>query len=53
MAATAYLLSNRLTPFLAAPISVVAYAAALWATGGIQPDQVAMIKGFFRRKFAR
>ena len=53
MAGTAYLLSNRLNPFIAAPISVAVYVAALWVTGGIQPDQVAMLKGFFRRKFSR
>jgi O-antigen/teichoic acid export membrane protein len=53
MAGSAYLLSNRVSPFVAAPISVVVYVVALWASGGIQRAQIEMITGFFRRKFAR
>lgn len=52
MAAAAYLLA-WLTPFIAAPISVFAYVAALWLSGGLEPEYVARIREFFARKLAR
>jgi O-antigen/teichoic acid export membrane protein len=52
MAGTAYLL-RQVSPFVAAPLSVLVYAIGLWASGGIRPEQMAMLTGFFRRKFQR
>ena len=52
MAGTALLL-RWLTPFVAAPIAVAAYAAALWFSGGLEPDQVTALRGFLVRKFGK
>ena len=42
-----------LSPFLAAPIAVAAYAGALFAVGGIEKEQLAMLRSFVARKAAR
>ena len=52
MALVAILLRGA-TVFVAAPASVLAYTVALWAMGGIEEDQVAMIKSMFARKLGR
>ncbi len=41
------------TPWLAAPLSVLAYAACLYAIGGIEPSQIAAIRSIFRRRFGK
>jgi O-antigen/teichoic acid export membrane protein len=43
MAGAARLLSG-ITPFVAAPISVIAYATCLWAIGGLGKEQLQMLK---------
>jgi O-antigen/teichoic acid export membrane protein len=49
MVAASWLLA-RLTPFLAAPLSLAAYLLALWALGGVEPEQVqALRQGLARR----
>jgi len=52
MAVVAYLLRS-ITPFVAAPIAVLAYAGGLWVLGGVDPDLLAAARGFFSRKFAK
>jgi O-antigen/teichoic acid export membrane protein len=52
MAAAAFALS-RLTPFIAAPVALCAYAAGLWASGGLSREQVALLRDAVRRKVAR
>jgi O-antigen/teichoic acid export membrane protein len=49
MAVTARLLSG-FSPFLAAPVSVAAYAASLWVSGGRDADQTQMIRDIIARK---
>jgi O-antigen/teichoic acid export membrane protein len=53
MALVAYLMRSILPAFVAAPIAVVTYGIALWATGAIEKSQIAQIKGVISRKFAR
>jgi O-antigen/teichoic acid export membrane protein len=45
--------ARPLTPWLGAPISVIAYALALWATGGVDSDQIAAARAAIARKFSR
>jgi hypothetical protein len=52
MVATARALS-ALSPFLVAPIAVIAYAFTLWITGGIEPNQIAAVREIVRRKLLR
>jgi O-antigen/teichoic acid export membrane protein len=52
MAVTARLL-HFLTPFVAAPLALAAYAAGLWFTGELEPSHVSKVVGFFRRKLGR
>lgn len=46
-------LAQSLTPWLAAPLSVIAYGVALWLTGGVDRDQIAAAKSTIFRKFSR
>jgi PST family polysaccharide transporter len=46
-------LLRSLTPFVAAPIAVVAYAGVLWAIGGVDKQQVQMVKDVIARKTRR
>jgi O-antigen/teichoic acid export membrane protein len=52
MAATARLLSG-ITPFVAAPLAVVAYVACLSVTGGLDKAQLAALRGFVTKKLNR
>jgi O-antigen/teichoic acid export membrane protein len=52
MGGTAWLL-HTITPFVAAPIAVAAYAGVLVAVGGIEKDQLNAVRSFLSRKFAR
>jgi len=52
MAATAHLLS-WLTPFVAAPISVVVYFGCLVVTGALDKDQIEKLKDAIARKLTR
>jgi O-antigen/teichoic acid export membrane protein len=52
MALVAWLL-RAFNPFLAAPIAVLGYAAALWATGEIDRSHIAKIRGVIGRKLLR
>lgn len=52
MAVTARVL-HSLTPFVAAPLALAAYAAGLWFTGELEPAHVSKVVGFFRRKLGR
>ncbi len=42
----------RTLPYLALPLSVGAYAAVLWALGGLDRDILDLLRGLFRRKLA-
>lgn len=53
MALVAHLLKPWLSPFIGAPIAVTAYGVALWATGGVDPDQMAQLKAQLGKRFAR
>jgi Na+-driven multidrug efflux pump len=44
---------SGITPFVAAPISVVAYGLCLWATGGLDSEQLAMLRSAIGRRFSR
>jgi len=52
MVAAARLLSH-VTPFVAAPLAVAAYVTCLWATGGLDKEQVEAIRGMIARKIMR
>ena len=52
MVVTARLL-RPINPFVAAPISVLAYTGCLWATGGLNKEQLQILRGMFKRKGAR
>jgi hypothetical protein len=52
MALVARLLRS-VTPFVAAPVALLAYGAALWLTGEIGPAHVAKIRGVVQRRLAR
>jgi len=52
MVLTARLLAGA-PSFLAAPISVAAYAVCLWLIGGLDEEQTGMIRGIIARKLAR
>jgi hypothetical protein len=52
MASIAWLLRG-LTPFVAAPLSVVGYCVAVWLTGGVDRDQMDKLFAFFRQKLSR
>src|SRR5262249_42322469 len=52
MALVAWLLRAQ-NPFLAAPVALLAYGAALWLTGEIDRSHFEKIFGFFSRKFSR
>ncbi|MEO8905005.1 MAG: oligosaccharide flippase family protein [Polyangiaceae bacterium] len=52
MALVARLLKG-FSPFLGAPLAVLAYVIALWATGGVEKQQVAAVRAFVSRKFSR
>lgn len=51
--AVAARLARPLTLFVAAPISVVVYAAALLLTGAVEKEQAEAIRAFLGRRFAR
>ncbi|MEP7053169.1 MAG: hypothetical protein ABJB12_22580, partial [Pseudomonadota bacterium] len=53
MAVVSRLLHPFMSPFVSAPIAVVAYGLALWGSGGLEKEQIARIKGFVARKLAR
>lgn len=42
--------TRRITPYLAAPISVLVYAVALWMTRAIDQEQIESGRAFIRRK---
>ncbi|HZU82174.1 MAG TPA: oligosaccharide flippase family protein [Polyangiaceae bacterium] len=42
---------SRITPFVAAPISVLVYLACLWMTGALKSDDLALVRGVVARKF--
>ena len=46
-------LTRSITPFVAAPLAVLAYAGALWATGEIDRSQLDKIRDAIARKFSR
>jgi O-antigen/teichoic acid export membrane protein len=46
-------LARPLTPFLGAPVSLLAYAAVLWLTGGVDDNQVAGMRRTLQRGFSR
>lgn len=52
MAAAAILLSD-VTPFIAAPIAVTAYALTLWLTGGVDRAHLAAVIAVLKRKVNR
>lgn len=52
MAAVAWLLRS-ITPFVAAPVAVVSYGAALWLTGEIDRSHVAKVTGVITRRLSR
>jgi polysaccharide transporter, PST family len=52
MAGVAFALGS-FNPYLAAPISLVAYFGCLWLIGGIEPSHMEAIKGVVLRKIAR
>jgi hypothetical protein len=52
MALVAWLLRG-LNPFLAAPVSVLAYGGALWATGEIDRSQIERVRAVVMRKLSR
>jgi O-antigen/teichoic acid export membrane protein len=52
MAAAARVL-RPLSPFLAAPVALTAYAGALWVTGEVGPSHVAALRDFAKRKLGR
>ena len=41
----------RVTPWLAAPLSVLAYGLCLWALGAIETSQIQAVRGLLRRRF--
>jgi len=51
--AVASWLMRSISPFVAAPIAVVVYAAVLLATGGVEPQHVQAIRGFIEKKLSR
>ncbi|MEO7035137.1 MAG: oligosaccharide flippase family protein [Polyangiaceae bacterium] len=53
MAVAAWLMRPVVTPYVAAPVSVVLYAALLWLLGGISKEDAASLKGFVARKLSR
>jgi O-antigen/teichoic acid export membrane protein len=52
MALAARLLRS-ITPFVAAPLAVLAYGCALWATGEVHLSQLSKVTGAVTRKFSR
>lgn len=44
---------GHVTPFLSAPLALVAYFACLWVIGGIEPDQLDAVRGLVARKLRR
>jgi O-antigen/teichoic acid export membrane protein len=52
MALVAFQLSS-MTSFVAAPVSVLAYVACLWAVGGLDRGHVGAIKGMLGRRLQR
>jgi O-antigen/teichoic acid export membrane protein len=53
MAAIAFVLQDRVSPFLSAPLAVCAYAAAALATGAVTVAQRDAVIGIVRRRFPR
>ncbi|HEX2674759.1 MAG TPA: polysaccharide biosynthesis C-terminal domain-containing protein, partial [Polyangiaceae bacterium] len=52
MGGVAWLLSS-ITPFVAAPVALLAYGAVLWTTGEIDRSHVAKVTGVVTRKLSR
>src|SRR6266545_840390 len=52
MAAVARLLSG-FSSFIAAPFALSTYAVCLWATGGLDKEQVEVVRSIVARKFSR
>lgn len=52
MTAVAFALGG-ITPYVAAPIAAAVYFGCLWLFGGIDPDQIAAIRGLIARKMGR
>jgi PST family polysaccharide transporter len=46
------MLLSRLSPFLAGPVALGAYAGCLFLLGGVDKEQVQMLRGIVRRKMA-
>ena len=42
-------LLSGISPFVAAPISVIAYVACLWAIGGLGKEQLQMLKRVIKK----
>jgi O-antigen/teichoic acid export membrane protein len=53
MAAVAFALKNRITPFVAAPVAVLTYIAVALISGAITKSQRDAVLGVLRRRFAR
>jgi len=54
MAGVSWVLRGQgLTPFLSAPIAGLAYLGCLWLTGGIDAEQVEMVRSMIKRKTSR
>jgi O-antigen/teichoic acid export membrane protein len=47
------LLLSRITPFVAAPITLLAYGAVLWLIGGVTQDEVEIARGAIMRRLKR
>jgi O-antigen/teichoic acid export membrane protein len=47
------LATRSLNPFLSAPLAIIAYGIALFATGAIDKEQLSKIRGIVERKFPR
>jgi len=52
MAAAAWVMRS-LSPFVAAPLALVAYGGALWVTGEIGPSHVATLQNLVKRRLGR
>jgi O-antigen/teichoic acid export membrane protein len=46
-------LLDSVSPFLAAPLAVLSYAGVLWAIGGVDKQQIQMVKDVIARKTRR
>jgi hypothetical protein len=47
------LLLRGVNSFVAAPVAIATYVAALWLTGGLEPADVEALRHLLGRRFAR